>query len=445
MMRSACVIVIVCMLIVVVRSVPVTPDLRWRDGVSILRPKGAAKGVVLLLYGGSGLRIRARALGADLTDLDYAVMTASLETFAAWNAARRAGCTAPARDLAAFAAEIAAGQIVGVPGKPVLVGLGTGAALAYAAAARDGTPAFHTVLSLDFCPMLPPEITPCTGSRHLEPQRALHPGWFVFQRSEGIACPLETIRQFVGRIDNAKLTVVGAGGPAEREFRAIMQWLDPSNARQSESSRDLNGVPVIEVPGRGHDRHLALFLTGDGGWAELDRSLSTRLGEQGIATVGWDSLSYFWRARTADELAADLERTLRYYLAAWARDRIVLVGYSFGADVLPFAVSRLPAELRGRIDLLALLGLGPTASFEFHLAQWLGEEQGETFEVAPELAKLEDLRVLCVYGEDEDADDTLCPALKPPVRLEKMHGDHHFDADYDGIVTAIMRELHARP
>jgi type IV secretory pathway VirJ component len=37
---------------------------------------------------------------------------------------------------------------------------------------------------------------------------------------------------------------------------------------------------------------------------------------------------------------------IRQYLAAWNKSRVLLVGYSFGADTLPFIVNRLPADLR---------------------------------------------------------------------------------------------------
>jgi len=39
---------------------------------------------------------------------------------------------------------------------------------------------------------------------------------------------------------------------------------------------------------------------------------------------------------------------IRYYLAHLAKKRVLLIGYSQGADVLPFAVNRLPAATRKR-------------------------------------------------------------------------------------------------
>ena len=66
----------------------------------------------------------------------------------------------------------------------------------------------------------------------------------------------------------------------------------------------------------------------------------------GIPVVGLDSLRYFWKARTPASAAADIDRALRYYLAHWKKQRALLVGYSQGANVLPFIVNRLPQATR---------------------------------------------------------------------------------------------------
>ena len=74
-----------------------------------------------------------------------------------------------------------------------------------------------------------------------------------------------------------------------------------------------------------------------------------------MATVGFDCLKYFWKARHPAEVASDLESAIRHYLGAWSKRRVLLVGYSFGAGWLPFLVNRLPQDLQDRVGLVALL------------------------------------------------------------------------------------------
>jgi type IV secretory pathway VirJ component len=165
------------------------------------------------------------------------------------------------------------------------------------------------------------------------------------------------------------LTAIAQAAPAT-------EAADPDAAAWPRELADVLGLPVVEVPATESARGtLAVLLTGDGGWAAGDKAIAAELAARGVAVVGLDIPSYLGVARTPDGAAADLGRLLEHYLDAWHKDRVILVGYSHGADVAPFMAPRLPDELRGRIDLLALLGPADRASFRFHLADILANLQ----------------------------------------------------------------------
>ncbi len=84
------------------------------------------------------------------------------------------------------------------------------------------------------------------------------------------------------------------------------------------------------------------MISGDGGWAGLDRSIAKSFAARGIPVVGIDSLRYFWSEKTPDGTARDLAAIIQQYQQRWHRNAVYLLGYSFGADVLPFIVNRLP-------------------------------------------------------------------------------------------------------
>jgi type IV secretory pathway VirJ component len=177
------------------------------------------------------------------------------------------------------------------------------------------------------------------------------------------------------------------------------------------AAAEVADLPLVELPATGAVARpeLAVILSGDGGWAGLDKEVGGALAARGIPVVGWSSLQYYWHARTPEEAAHDLERTLRHYLAAWGRERAVLVGYSFGADVLPFLVQRLPADLRQRIAEVALLSPSTTAQFEFHVVEWIGHDAADALPTAPAIASLAGLRLFCFKGEKEA--DSGCDAV----------------------------------
>jgi len=180
-----------------------------------------------------------------------------------------------------------------------------------------------------------------------------------------------------------------------------------------------------------------VLLSGDGGWAGLDKNVAAALAARGVDVVGVDSLRYFWSKRTPAGLSGDVDRIVRYYAAQWRKSGVLLVGYSQGADVLPFAVNRLPEATRALVRYSVLMGLGQDASFEFHVGNWLGSDDDEALPIRPEAAKLDPRRTLCIYGADEK--DSLCPQLAPAsVEALQMPGGHHFDGAYDSLAATIL-------
>jgi type IV secretory pathway VirJ component len=155
--------------------------------------------------------------------------------------------------------------------------------------------------------------------------------------------------------------------------------------------------------------------------------------------VGLKSLEYFWTKRTPEGMAKDIDTVLRQYLASWKKERIVLIGYSRGADVLPFMVSRLAPDLQRRIRLVALLGPSRTVEFEFHVSDWW-RDSASGVPTAPEVAKLKALHVLCMYGSEEA--DSLCRSLGGGLFVtHELRGAHHFDGDFVSLANRIMEEL----
>jgi len=215
---------------------------------------------------------------------------------------------------------------------------------------------------------------------------------------------------------------------------------EPVNGRDTKLE-PLPGLPLVLVPASGPRRDvLALHISGDGGWGVTDRGLSKALARDGIPVVGVNSLRYFWKARTPDGAASDAERILRYYLAAGGKTRAVLVGYSFGAAVLPFLVSRFPADLSARVALVCLLGLGERADFKFHPGGWLGRSASDSLPVRPELAKLGDVKILCVYGRKDK--HAICADLPPgSVTAIEQEGGHLIWGHFEDIAAEIIRAL----
>jgi type IV secretory pathway VirJ component len=436
--------------------------------VHVYAPPGAPTQVVLFISGDGGWNLgvipmarRLQAEGALVVGIDIRTFLASLE--------RSGACAYPAGSLEELSRAVQLRHRLPEYHAPVLVGYSSGATLVYAALAQAPPETFRGAISLGFCPDVSLRTPLCRGRGLVSRPRAKGTGvdlsafkelgvpWAVLQGEiDQVCAPAETAR-FVGQIGSGRLISlpkVGHGFSVTPRWQP--QYLDayrrittdteppahPPDAGTAPTD-DLTGLGVVEVAaaGPGGDS-MAVVLTGDGGWAEIDKRISARLAAAGVPVVGWSSLKYYWTPRTPEAAAHDLARILERYGRLWSKRRFLLVGYSFGADVAPFLASRLPAELRSRVALVSLLGLSEQASFEFHVTGWLGVETGH-HPTVPEVNRLGATPVLCLRGEDEN--DSACRLLQgAAVRTVTLPGGHHFGGDYERIADAILSDLAAR-
>ena len=202
---------------------------------------------------------------------------------------------------------------------------------------------------------------------------------------------------------------------------------------------DISDLPLVELPTSKTSDRFAVMISGDGGWRRIDRKVTDELRAAGVPVVGFLAPDYFRTHRTPDESACALERVIRHYQLQWRRQKVILIGYSRGADVLPFMVSRLPEDLRPAVRLIALLGLEPMIDFKYH-SFWLPHLHREPqFPVKPEVEKLRGQNVICVYGAKER--DSLCQALDPSAfKIVREPGSHHFGGQYRDVADVILRE-----
>lgn len=223
---------------------------------------------------------------------------------------------------------------------------------------------------------------------------------------------------------------------------ASVPWIAVAQNGGEPVSDDVRGLPVVELRAKGKSETLAIVLSGDGGWRDIDRELGTALSERGIDVVGFDDRAYLMTARRdVNGTANDVTRVAAHYMRLWADQRLVIVGYSRGAAFAPFVATRLPPELRNRLALIAMLGLPEHVSFAYHFSDlWSTRSSPSDPSILPELERLRGTNMLCVFGVRED--ESLCRSIDSTLVVPvARQGAHHFDGDYHAIADLILTRL----
>ena len=433
--------------------------------VRVYVPEGEPEQIVLFISGDGGWNSGVVPMATKLRDLGALVAGIDVRSFLKSLERSGGSCAYPAGDLEELSRSIQLRQHLPRYHRPILVGYSSGATLVYAALAAAPTETFAGGISLGFCPDLALRKPLCRGRELHSTPRAKGVGvdlaavselgvaWQVLQGEIDQVCSPADTRRYVDSVGGATLSMlpkVGHGFSLTRNWEAqyIEAYRAIAAAQREEppapAASAVSDLPLVEVPAtrETEDDRLAVILTGDGGWAGIDKSIAAALADQGVPAVGWSSLTYYWTPRTPESAAMDLARILRHYLDHWRKTRVVLLGYSFGADALPFLVTRLPADLRERITGVFLLGLSQQASFQFHLASWLGGGESGRYPTVPEVERLAGISTVCLMGRDED--DSACRALSPAfAHVVLLPGGHHFGGDYTHIAALVLQMAQA--
>ncbi|MEO7119928.1 MAG: AcvB/VirJ family lysyl-phosphatidylglycerol hydrolase [Ginsengibacter sp.] len=198
--------------------------------------------------------------------------------------------------------------------------------------------------------------------------------------------------------------------------------------------------PVKEWTSPGNNNPLIFYLSGDGGLNNFSTTLCESLSKKGYDVIALNSKSYFWDRKTPEQTTTDITSCLNSKLQGRKNQQIVLIGYSFGADVVPFILNRLPKNLDDKIIVSYLMASSGSTDFEIHWEDIFGGNAKRSMDVVTELNKLGDDKIVLISGS---GDHTL---VLDKITLKKythevLPGGHHFDGNINEIVSVILNNM----
>jgi type IV secretory pathway VirJ component len=330
------------------------------------------------------------------------------------------------------------------------MGYSSGATLVYGilAQARPGT--FSGGISVGFCPdiELPKMLCQINGltekvfvsgkSYLFQPDAKLGNPWIVLNGKLDKVCNYTEVEDFVKKTTDAELITLSKVGHGFSRWSDFMpQWKDaymriiqksekiePSTVK-IEEVKDLPLV-ITNTVIQNNNAPIALLISGDGGWYGFEQSIADNLSKQGIPTIGLDSKKYFWTRSSPEETAADITKALMYYSKQWGKERFMLIGYSLGAEIIPFIVNRLTVEMKSKVTSVVLLSPETKTDFEIHISNMLGMGNHQnTYNVTEEIIKMQPVPTLMIFGEGEKS--KIQGLLKGTlVKIRLIPGDHHY-------------------
>lgn len=187
-------------------------------------------------------------------------------------------------------------------------------------------------------------------------------------------------------------------------------------------------LPVILYPSNVPESRKMIFVfSGDGGWLDFEDDLAQQFSKKGFQVVGFNTRNYFWEQRNPEEFSKHLLLLLRTYRIKYNANEIYLCGYSFGADIIPFAYNRFPLRAKRRIMAIQLCSPFATSDFKVRTVDLLnigGDDK--PYKVISEVEKVQ-IPILCYYGEAENPKALKDLSLKN-FKLILVPGTHSYDS-----------------
>jgi type IV secretory pathway VirJ component len=199
-----------------------------------------------------------------------------------------------------------------------------------------------------------------------------------------------------------------------------------------------NDLPLQYTDNSDTTKPLIIYISGDGGMNSFTNSLIKSLNKKGYAVLALDSKDYFWHKKEPQQFALAMNQGISTYLKNKKRKSFIILGYSFGADVSPFLVTRLPASLSSKCKDVVMLSPSTNTEFEIKMLDMIGFGSSKGKNVITELNKVTK-PVALFFGSDEKDFPVNEVTIKKQVVV--MEGGHHYDHNIDDLADKIISKI----
>jgi type IV secretory pathway VirJ component len=441
--------------------------------IIIYHPSENIKSVALFVSGDSGWDKSMRTMAEDLVKEGAMVVGIDIRLYLSNCKKLKAACYYPAADFESLSLMIQKKYKIKQYFKPVLIGYSAGASLIYGSLVQAPANTFKGAIALSFCPDMEIDRPLCRGNGltyytltpgklfYLEPFDNLTAPFIVLHGKNDQVCSSYASEKFMNGMHFGELILlpnVGHGFSVKSNW--IPQFLvaykkildSPSFSEQKSQQNTLlqnqhlqpykgNLTLTILPVAKSDSLPIAFVISGDGGWTSFDQSFSEKLNSYGLPVIGLDAQKYFWNEKTPEQTTNDIVIALKSYMEQWDRKSFVLIGYSFGADIVPFVANLLPVGFKSNFKGVFSLSPDDEGDFEIHVSDMLNLGSfHNNYNVASEMGNVKGVPKVCIFGATENSDITQL-FEKKGAKVLILPGSHHYNNDFKALAESIVKSL----
>lgn len=190
------------------------------------------------------------------------------------------------------------------------------------------------------------------------------------------------------------------------------------------------------------EKPLIFYISGDAGFNTFSKGVGNDFQQKGYEVAALNTKKYFWEKKTPEQTSADIEYCIVQKLQSRKNQKVILIGFSFGADVTAFVYNHFSQDLKSKVEKVFIVGPSKTTDFEIHLDEYFGAAPKGSLPVIPEINKIQGVPVTVILS---DFEFKYFPyqqiTLAENYKMIHLPGDHHYGGNTRILTDLIEKEL----
>jgi type IV secretory pathway VirJ component len=225
----------------------------------------------------------------------------------------------------------------------------------------------------------------------------------------------------------------------ERKLPALFIKFKPHTKDTTLKHTGLEKLPLLRFNSKNDSaNYFVILFPGDGGWRDVMNTVTKGLNQRGVDVVGFNTLPYFRKKKSPAQIAFDIQRVMEHYMQVWGKKYVVLGGYSFSAEMLPFAYNAMDTKFQARI--LQIILLAPSHLADFKVGTLFIYPTSHSTPLLPELQKIDPNKMLIIC---DGVKESICRSMpyENPFNIVFFKCNHWFVGYKKEVAQVITEQL----
>ena len=187
------------------------------------------------------------------------------------------------------------------------------------------------------------------------------------------------------------------------------------------------------------DKPVIFYISGDGGFNNFSKTFSQELHRYGYDVFVLNTKKYFWTKKTPLQASQETENYLKQITKNRNNKKIIIIGYSYGADVAPFIYNRFDSDFQKNIQDLMIIGPSRVNDFEIHVEEYIMGEQEYGYSVVHEMNQVKNVAFTLVISDLEYKYFPFNEITLKDYQFLHLSGNHHFGGNTKMLADSIVK------